>query len=177
MRVKFRVPLIRRFCKVPGEILRSFRTSEDLSHCAGLSCAPTISLISSRIRLLKFSRSLLVMGWWLSSSILSTSGNSFLGFTFIVLFCYDYLDKIISNDWNKLPRCSQLGIIFLSKPCKPLIFQRKKNGFVKKPFLAFQGFVPFWSEIGVLPIRSQLGILCFLLKNGWHLFVIGITLF
>lgn len=58
-------------------------------------------------------------------------------------------------------------------PC----FWAKKNGFVKKPFLAFQGFVPFWSEIGVLPIRSQLGILCFLLKNGWYLFVIGITLF
>lgn len=177
MRVKFRVPLMRRFCKVPGEILRSFRTSDDLSHWAGLSCAPTISLISSRIKLLKFSRSLLVMGWWLSSSILSTSGNSFLGFTFIVLFCYDYLDKIISNDWNKLPRCSQLGIIFLSKPCKPLVFGRKKNGFVKKTIFSIPRICPFlvrnWRFTNTFPA----GNFVFLLKNGWHLFVIGITRF
>jgi type I restriction enzyme R subunit len=33
----FDVPLMRRFCNVPGEILRSFRTSEDLSHWAGCS--------------------------------------------------------------------------------------------------------------------------------------------
>ena len=68
-------------------------------------------------------------------------------------------------------------LFFYQNRVNPLFFGRKKNGFVKKPFLAFQGFVPFWSEIGVLPIRSQLGILCFLLKNGWHLFVIGITRF
>ncbi len=68
-------------------------------------------------------------------------------------------------------------LFFCQNRVNPLFLGEKKWFYKKKPFLAFQGFVPFWSEIGVLPIRSQLGILCFLLKHGWHLFVIGITLF
>ena len=43
MRVQERVRLMRKFCRVPGEIFRSWRTSLDLSHLlAGLVCCPEL---------------------------------------------------------------------------------------------------------------------------------------
>ena len=78
MRLYFSVPLMRRFCKVPGEIFRISRTSVDLSHCLiGVSVVFEF-LISLKSRLPKFSKSLLVTTWWFSSSMLSVSGNSAL---------------------------------------------------------------------------------------------------
>ena len=79
MRLYFSVPLMRRFCKVPGEIFRISRTSADLSQ--GFGKASDVFdfvvefLISCSSRFPKFSKSRFVTIWWLSNSMLSVSGN------------------------------------------------------------------------------------------------------
>ena len=79
IRLYFSVPLMRRFCNVPGEILRISRTSADLSQDLGKSSDMFVFvvefLISFSSRFPKFSKSLLVTTWWFSSSMLSVSGN------------------------------------------------------------------------------------------------------
>ena len=69
---------------MPGEILRSFLTSEDLSHWAGCSAAGLPDWISCSSALPKLSKSLFVTTWWFNNSMLSISGKSFFGCKFIM---------------------------------------------------------------------------------------------
>lgn len=100
---------MRRFCRVPGEIFRSSRTSADLNHClVGVSVVFEF-LISLKSRLPKFSNSLLVTTWWFSSSMLSVSGNSTLWLKFIMLYFVVIWHKTIAFEKEKFPSWYQLG--------------------------------------------------------------------
>lgn len=113
MRLYFSVPLIRRFCKVPGEIFRISRTSDDLSQ--GFGKASDVFdfvvefLISCSSRFPKFSKSRFVTIWWLSNSMLSVSGNRALWLKFIML-CFEIIwYKTIAFEKEKFPSWYQLG--------------------------------------------------------------------
>ena len=113
MRLYFSVPLMRRFCKVPGEIFRSSRTSADLSQGFGKASVELVFVlefvISRSNRFPKFSKSLLVTTWWFSSSMLSVSGNRALWLKFIML-CFEVIwYKTIAFEKEKFPSWYQLG--------------------------------------------------------------------
>ncbi len=90
------VPLMRMFCNVPGEMVRSFRTSFDLSHCLGSSFLPEMrSLRSSNKRVRNSFR----------SSRVITSIAIMNDFT---LLWY----KIEAFDLIKFPTSPEVGTIF-----------------------------------------------------------------
>ena len=113
IRLYFSIPLMRRFCKVPGEIFRISRTSGYLSQGLGNSEDDLffllMFLISRSSRFPKFNKSRFVTIWWFSSSIFSVSGNRALWLKFIML-CFEVIwYKTIAFEKEKFPSCYQLG--------------------------------------------------------------------